>query len=96
MAENNRLSIRPDEVTEVTRQLDELANRMQRVMEAETPNLTTIASGRDEVSQRVAHTLNEVLGSFTKAADQGATEMHEVSATMRSHAGRIAEADLAD
>jgi methyl-accepting chemotaxis protein len=96
MTETNRLTIRPDEVTEVTRQLDELANRMQRVMETETPNLTTIASGQDEVSQRVAHTLNEVLGSFTKASDQGANEMHEVSATVRSHAGRIADADLAD
>ncbi|OBF86663.1 PE family protein [Mycobacterium sp. 852002-51163_SCH5372311] len=96
MTDNNRLSIRPDEVTEVTRQLDELANRMQRVVQTETPNLTAIASGRDEVSQRVAHTLNEVLGSFTKASDQGSNEMHEVSATLRSHAGRIAEADLAD
>ncbi|OBK95202.1 PE family protein [Mycobacterium asiaticum] len=96
MSENNRLSIRPDEVTEVTRQLDELADRMQRVMETETPNLTTVSSGQDEVSQRVAHTLNEVLGSFTKSSDQGATEMHEVSAAMRSHAGRIAETDLAD
>ncbi|OBA78572.1 hypothetical protein A9W99_23135 [Mycobacterium sp. 1164966.3] len=96
MTDNNRLSIRPDEVTEVTRQLDELANRMQRVVQTETSNLAAIASGRDEVSQRVAHTLNEVLGSFTKASDQGSNEMHEVSATLRSHAGRIAEADLAD
>jgi phage-related protein len=96
MTDNNRLSIRPDEVTEATRQLDELANRMQHVMETERPNLTTIASGQDEVSQRVAHTLNEVLGSFTKASDQGSNEMREVSATMRTHAGRIADADLAD
>ncbi|OBK42312.1 PE domain-containing protein [Mycobacterium kubicae] len=96
MAEHNRLSIRPDEVTEVTRQLDELANRMQRVLETEAPNLNVIASGHDEVSQRVAHTLNEVHGSFTKASDLGANEIHEVSATLRSHSGRIAEADLAD
>lgn len=96
MSDNNRLSIRPDELTEATRQLDELANRMQRVMDAERPNLTAVASGRDEVSQRVAHTLNEVLGSFTKASDQGANAIHEASAALRSHSGRMAEADLAD
>ncbi|MDP7705216.1 MULTISPECIES: PE family protein [unclassified Mycobacterium] len=96
MTDYNHLSIRPDEVTEVTRQLDELANRMQHVLDTERPNLTTIASGQDEVSQRVAHTLNEVHGSFTKSSEQGANEIREVSATMRSHAGRISETDLAD
>lgn len=96
MSDNNRLSIRPDELTEATRQLDELANRMQRVMETERPNLTAVSSGRDEVSQRVAHTLNEVLGSFTKASDQGANEIHEASAALRSHSGRMTDADFAD
>lgn len=96
MADNNQLSIRPGEVTEVTRQLDELANRMQHVLETEQPNLTTVASGQDEVSQRVAHTLNEVHGSFAKASEQGANEIREVSATMRSHAGRLSDADLTD
>jgi hypothetical protein len=95
MAENNRLSIHPTEVNEVTRQLDELANRMQRVLQAEASNLNVVASGHDEVSQRVAHTLNEVLGSFTKASDQGANEIQEVAATVRTHSGRIAETDLA-
>ena len=93
---SDNLSIRPAELTEVTRQLDELANRMQRLMETERPNLNAIASGSDEVSQRVAHTLNEVLGSFGKASDRGANEIHEASAALRSHSGRMAEADLAD
>lgn len=96
MTDYNRLSIRPDEVTDVTRQLDELANRMQRVLDTERPNLTTIASGHEEVSQRVAQTLNEVHGSFTKASDQGANEIREVSATMRTHAGRISDADFSE
>lgn len=95
MAENNRLSIQPTEVTEVSKQLDELASRMQRVLQTEASNLNVIASGHDEVSQRVAHTLNEVLGSFTKASDQGSNEIAEVAATVRAHSGRIAEADLA-
>ena len=93
---SDNLSIRPGELTEATRQLDELANRMQRVMETERANLTTISSGQDEVSQRVAHTLNEVLGSFTKASDQGANEIHEASAALRSHSGRMSDADVSD
>ena len=95
MAESNRLAIQPNEVNEVSKQLDELASRMQRLMQTEAPNLNVIASGHEEVSQRVAHTLNEVLGSFTKASDQGANEIQEIAATVRAHSGRIAEADLA-
>jgi hypothetical protein len=48
------------------------------------------------VSQRVAHTLNEVHASFTKASDQGNNEIHEIAATLRAHSGRIADNDLAD
>lgn len=95
MAEHSDLSIRPGEVADVTKQLDELANRVQTVMQTESPNLTVVASGRDEVSQRVAQTTNEVHASFTKASDQAVTEMHEVAATLRAHSGSIAERDLA-
>lgn len=93
---SDNLSMRPGELTEATRQFDELANRLQRVMETERPNLTTISSGQDEVSQRVAHTLNEVLASFTRASDQGSNEIHEASAALRAHSGRVADADMAD
>jgi methyl-accepting chemotaxis protein len=95
MVDNRGLSIQPAEVDDVTKQLDELVNRMQRVMETEKPNLTVVASGRDEVSQRVAQTANQVHESFTKASDQGVNEIHEAAATLRSHSGRIADADLA-
>ena len=96
MNDDNALQIRPNEVDEVTKQLDQLAERMQHVMAAEKANLTVVASGRDEVSQRVAHTLNEVHASFTTASDQGNNEIHDTAATLRSHSGRIADADLAD
>lgn len=95
MADRNDLVIHPGEVADVTKQLDELAERVKRVMETEAPNLTVTASGADEVSQRVAHTSNEVHGLFTKASDQGIVEMHEVAATLRSHAGRLQSQDLA-
>jgi phage-related minor tail protein len=94
MTDRNGLTIQPAEVIDVTRQLDELGNRIQHVMATEAANLNVVASGRDEVSQQVAHTLNEVHESFTKASDQGVNEIHEVAATLRSHSGRIAEQDL--
>ena len=93
MADSAGMSIQPDEVAEVSRQLDELASRAQRVLQDEAVNLTVTPSARDEVSQRVAGTLNEVHASFGTAADQGLREMHEVAATLRGHSDNIAAAD---
>jgi hypothetical protein len=78
---------------DVSRQLDELANRAQRVLADDAANLTVTSSARDEVSQRVAGTLNEVHASFGTAADKGLGEMHEVAATLRNHSDNIAAAD---
>jgi hypothetical protein len=93
MADSAGMSIQPDEVAEVSRQLDELADRAQRVLQDEAVNLAVTPSARDEVSQRVAGTLNEVHTSFGTAADQGLGEMHEVAATLRGHADNIVSAD---
>lgn len=93
MADSAGMSIQPDEVTDVSRQLDELAARAQRVLQDEAVNLAVTPSARDEVSQRVAATLNEVHGSFGTAADQGLGEMREVAATLRSHSDNIVAAD---
>ncbi|WP_051574306.1 PE family protein [Mycobacterium sp. URHB0044] len=93
MADNAGMSIQPDDVADVTRQLDELANRAQRVLADEATNLTVTAPGRDEVSQRVAGTLNEVHSTFSAAADRGLVEMHEVAATLRGHSENIVAAD---
>jgi hypothetical protein len=93
MADSAGMSIQPDEVAEVSRQLDELAGRAQRVLQDEAVNLTVTPSARDEVSQRVAGTLNEVRASFSTAADQGLGEMREVATTLRGHSENIAAAD---
>ena len=93
MADSAGMSIQPDEVADVSRQLDELASRAQRVLAGEAPNLTVTASGRDEVSQRVADTLNNVHTSFGTAADKGLGEMREVAATLRGHSDNIVAAD---
>jgi hypothetical protein len=93
MADSAGMSIQPDEVAEVSRQLDELAGRAQRVLQDEAVNLTVTPAARDEVSQRVATTLNEVHASFGTAADQGLGEMSEVAATLRGHSDNIVAAD---
>jgi tetrahydromethanopterin S-methyltransferase subunit G len=93
MADSAGMSIQPDEVGEVSRQLDELAGRVERLLRDEAPNLTVTASGRDEVSQRVANTLNEVHTSFGTSTDQGLGEMHEVAATLRGHSENVVAAD---
>ncbi|MGV0744145.1 PE domain-containing protein [Mycolicibacterium sp. XJ870] len=93
MADSAGMSIQPAEVQEISRQLDELANRVQRVMTDEAPNLAVTPSARDEVSQRVAQTLNEVHTSFGTATDHGSTEIHEVAATLRGHSANIAASE---
>jgi phage-related protein len=94
MENGEGLLIRPGEVSDTTGQLGELADRIRTVMDTEALNLTVEASARDEVSQRVAATLNEVNASFTKAANQGQQQLREISGTLRTHAGNVAAADL--
>ncbi|MFV8142216.1 PE family protein [Mycolicibacterium senegalense] len=85
MANANDFAMQPTEVADATKQLDELADRIEKVMHTAAPNLTVTASGRDEVSQRVASTLNQVHGDFVRASDQGTNEVREVAATLRKH-----------
>jgi tetrahydromethanopterin S-methyltransferase subunit G len=93
MADSAGMSIQADEVAEVTRQLDELAGRAERVLQDEAANLAVTPSARDEVSQRVATTLNEVHASFGTAAGKGLGEMREVAATLRGHSDNVVAAD---
>jgi hypothetical protein len=93
MADSAGLSIQPDEVADVSHQLDELAGRAQRILQDEAANLTVTPSARDEVSQRVAATLNDVHAFFGTAADQGLGEMREVAATLRGQSDNVAAAD---
>lgn len=89
MSDNAALVIQPAEVTEVSRQLETLAGRIERVMSDETANLAVTASGRDEVSQRVAGTLNDVYQSFSAAAGQGVGQLNDVGATLRAQSDSI-------
>lgn len=87
------LRMQPAEVTDATRQLDELASRAERLMQVEQSNLRVAAPGLDEVSARVASTLNDVHIEFGKAADQGTHEIREIAATLRAHADNVVAAE---
>ena len=90
---NDVFSIRPGDVSDVTGQLTELTDRVRRVMDTEALNLTVQASAGDEVSQRVASTLNEVHTSFTTASDQGRAQIQDVATTLRTHTDNVVAAD---
>jgi phage-related protein len=62
-------------------------------MATEGPNLTFTAAGRDEVSQRVASTLNEAHARFATSTDQGNNEIREIAATLRAHTDDVMTAE---
>jgi hypothetical protein len=90
---NGEFSIRPGDVNDANRQLGELADRLANLMDTEALNLTVEPSARDEVSQRVATTLNDVHTSFGKASDQGQRRLRELVAALRTHADQLVAAD---
>lgn len=93
MDNGNGLFIHPSEVSDATGQLAGLADRIQKVMDTEALALTVDPSARDEVSQRVASTLNQVHTTYAKTADQGQQQLREITGTVRTHAGNLVIAD---
>lgn len=86
-------SMNTGDVAEASKQLDALADRLQKVMQDEDAKLNVIAAGRDEVSVRAASTMNEVKGSYAKSNQAGLNELHEIAAAMRAHGGSAAAID---
>jgi len=93
MAGNSDFMMQPADVLDAAGQLDALAERIDKVMQREAPNLTVVPSGRDEVSQRVASTLNDVHTDFMKSTGQGVNEAREIAATLRAHTGNVIDAE---
>jgi hypothetical protein len=93
MTDNDILRMQPTEVAEASAQLDALAGRVEQLLITETPNLSVQAGARDEVSQRVANTLNGVHDAFGASMERGTTEMRETAATLRSQADDVTNLD---
>lgn len=89
--------MQPREIVDATQRMHELACRGEKLMQQEQSNLTVVAPGRDEVSQQVATTLNDVHTEFRKRSDQGINEWREIAATLRAHTDNVlaAEQDFA-
>jgi hypothetical protein len=93
MTANSGISLQPAEATEATKQLDALADRMERLLRDEAPALTVVAPGRDEVSQRIATTLNTVHDDFADKTTRGTVELREAAATLRAQNDGLIGAD---
>lgn len=93
MADNDILRMQPAEIAEAATQLDTLAGRVEELMQVEGPNLAVQAGGRDEVSQRIAATLNDVRDQFGTSMGRGATDMRETAATLRVQADDVTHLD---
>lgn len=93
MTNDSDFQMQPAEVSEASKQLDDLASRIEKLMTTERPNLTTTAAGRDEVSTGVANTLNDVSTTFGKSTDQGVEEIREIAATLRAHTDNVVAAE---
>lgn len=93
MTDNDILRMRPAEITEASAHLDALASRVEQLLQTETPNLSVQPGARDEVSQRVANTLNGVHDAFGTSVGSGVTEMRETAATLRSQADDVTHLD---
>lgn len=87
------LRMSPAEVAESATALDALAGRVEQLLQHEAQNLSVLAGARDEVSERVAKTLNDVHGQFSDSANRGVTEMRETAATLRSQARDVSHLD---
>jgi len=85
--------MQPAEVLEATKQLDALASRIEKLMTTEGPNLTVTAAGRDEVSGRVASTLNTVHAQMAASIGEGNDQIRATAATLRAHTGDIVAAE---
>ncbi len=93
MASNDDFRMQPPEVADATKQLDALATRVEQLMATEGPNLTVTAAGRDEVSARVASTLNTVHAEMAASIGQGNEQIRATAATLRAHTDDIVAAE---
>jgi ABC-type transporter Mla subunit MlaD len=93
MGSIDEFRMQPAEVVEATTQLDALAARIEKLMATEGPNLTVTAAGRDEVSGRVASTLNGVHAEMATSIDAGNEQLRQTAATLRAHTNDVAAAE---
>ena len=93
MTSTDDFRMQPAEVADATKQLDALASRVEKLMATEGPNLTVTAAGRDEVSGRVASTLNAVHAKVAASIDQGNDQIRATAATLRAHTDDIVAAE---
>ena len=87
------LRMQPSEVAEATHRLDDLADRIDRLMSAEHSHLVVAPAARDEVSRRVAATLTDVHTSFTASTRDGVADLRNTASRLRAQADDVSALD---
>lgn len=87
------LSIDTRQLAETAARIDDIAARLEHLMQAERPHLAVTPVGRDEVSVRAAETLNSVQGSYATSVVGGVAELREIAAALRAGVGNLAGAE---
>lgn len=82
----NEVAVNPTEIRSAATRLDQLAARLDAVLDARGAELPVAASGTDEVSVRAAGTFNAVAQGFTTESGSAAHELRKIAAVLRSQA----------
>ena len=88
-----KLSVDPDELITAAKDLDLLADRVERSLIGTTDRRTVAPAGRDEVSIAVANSFDAVAGGFDADAASGVLELRKLAATLRAQATGVVDAD---
>lgn len=88
-----KLSVDPDELITAAKDLDLLADRVERSLIGTTDRRTVTPAGRDEVSIAVANSFDAVAGGFDADAASGVLEVRKLAATLRAQATGVVDAD---
>ncbi|WP_431817579.1 PE family protein [Gordonia jacobaea] len=88
-----KLSVDPDELITAAKDLDLLADRVERSLIGTTDRRTVAPAGSDEVSIAVANSFDAVAGGFDADAASGVLELRKLAATLRAQATGVVDAD---
>lgn len=88
-----KLTVDPAGLERVAAALESIATRLERAVTMRTTRLAPSAAGNDEVSERVAASLDAAARAFRADVVAGAGQAVGAAAALREHARALAAAD---
>ncbi|GED98010.1 PE domain-containing protein [Gordonia crocea] len=90
---NTPLSVDTAATSRSAANLDDVAKRLDRVMNQAREALKVSAAGTDKVSVAAAHSFNTVATTFDEQLAKGTATMREVSAAITTHGSSVTKVD---